>query len=426
MGQLSMGTDTFVEHLAADAAFRFAEAERMFTPALVIDRDRVQHNIQTTLRLLGGDANRWRHHVKTAKLGYVMRMLVEAGVQQFKCATSLELSVACEAGARDVLVAYPLVGANAARVRQIAEHHPGVLVSVLVENEAQLVQWKTGQWKGTPVGIFIDVNPGMNRTGVPDDRGDAILRLAQSIVSSGSGFRGLHYYDGHLSKFGIEERCKQAHAGYERLMQIVDSLAGHRFEPRGLPVPEVITAGTPAFPCSLSFPGFKVERLQLPRSKGGPFLHRVSPGTVVYCDTTSLAQLAPKPGEMGSQLAPDLGYQPAAVVMTRVVSHPAAGLITCDAGHKTVSADAGVPTCAVVGHPELEPLAPSEEHLPMRVNSPHVSGNEAPAIGELLFLIPRHVCPTVNNFDEALIVSGGKLIGIEPVSARGRERQDFR
>jgi D-serine deaminase-like pyridoxal phosphate-dependent protein len=124
-----------------------------------------------------------------------------------------------------------------------------------------------------------------------------------------------------------------------------------------------------------------------------------------------------------------LGYQPAAVVMTRVVSHPAAGLITCDAGHKTVSADAGVPTCAVLGHPELEPLAPSEEHLPMRVNGAkgtQVSRTEVPAIGELLFLIPRHVCPTVNNFDEALVVSGGKLIAVEPVSARGRERQNFR
>jgi D-serine deaminase-like pyridoxal phosphate-dependent protein len=422
-----MGIDTSLERLTGNATFRFAEAERMLTPALVIDRDRVQHNIQTTLRLLGGDANRWRPHVKTAKLGYVMRMLVAAGVQQFKCATSLELSVACQAGAGDVLVAYPLVGANAARVREIADHHPSVAVSVLVENEAQLAQWK-----GTPVAIFIDVNPGMNRTGVPDDRGDAILRLAQSIVSSGLRFRGLHYYDGHLSKFAIEDRCKHAHTGYERLMQIVDTLAAHGLAAEDLAIPEVITAGTPAFPCSLSFPPFRFERLtspslKPPQLKAERFLHRVSPGTVVYCDTTSLAQLAPKSPEsmsLGYQLASesresgDLGYQPAAVVMTRVVSHPAPGLITCDAGHKTVSADAGVPTCAVLGHPELEPLTPSEEHLPMRV-----TGTQIPHIGQLLFLIPRHVCPTVNNFDEALLISGGKLLAVEPVSARGRELQ---
>ena len=379
--------DTLIKPLANDAAFRIAEAARMLTPALLIDRDRVQHNIATTLHLLDGNTNRWRPHVKTAKLSYVMRMLVDAGVQQFKCATSLELSVACQAGAHDVLVAYPLIGANAARVREIAEQNRSVAISVLVENESQIAQWL-----GTSVGLFVDVNPGMNRTGMPQDHTDAILRLSQSIASSGLRFRGLHYYDGHLSKHAIAERCKQAHLGYGRLMHIVDTLAT-----LGLDVPEVITAGTPAFPCSLSFTRFS----------NASFVHRASPGTIVYCDTTSLVQLPP-----------ECGYLPAAVIMTRVVSHPAPGMITCDAGHKTVSADAGIPTCVVLGHPALEPLAPSEEHLPMRL----ADGARAPAIGELLFLVPRHICPTVNNFDDAVIVSGGNLVAVAPVSARGRER----
>jgi D-serine deaminase-like pyridoxal phosphate-dependent protein len=382
-----MATTSLIEPLTSDAAFRVAEAARLLTPALLIDRDRVQHNIATTLRLLGGDAARWRPHVKTAKLGYIMRMLVGAGVRQVKCATTLELSVACQAGAQDVLVAYPLVGANAARVRQIAEQNRGVAVSVLVENESQIAQWR-----GTPLGVFVDVNPGMNRTGVPEDHIDTILHLTQSIAASGVRFRGLHYYDGHLSKYGLAERCAQAHSGYERLMQIVDALAT-----LGIAVPEVITAGTPAFPCSLSFLQFSNR----------PFVHRVSPGTVVYCDATAL-----------DQLPPEYGYLPAAVVMTRVVSHPAPGMITCDAGHKTVSADAGVPTCIVLGHPELEPLTPSEEHLPMRV----AGGAPIPTIGELLYLVPRHVCPTVNNFDDAVIIGGGSLIGVEVVNARGRER----
>ena len=382
-----MAVDTLINPLASDAAFRLGEAARVLTPALLIDRGRVRHNIATTLQLLGGDANRWRPHVKTAKLGYVMHMLVSAGAPQFKCATSLELSVACQAGAQDVLVAYPLIGANAARVRQIAGEHPDVAISVLVENESHVAEWL-----GTSVSVFIDVNPGMNRTGVPEDSTEAILSLCQSIVSSGLRFRGLHYYDGHLSKYGIAERCTHAHRGYERLMHIVDALAAHRIQ-----VAEVITAGTPAFPCSLSFARFQ----------NAPFLHRVSPGTVVYCDATSLAQLPP-----------DYGYLPAVVVMTRVVSHPAPGMITCDAGHKSVSADAGVPTCAVLGHLELEPLTPSEEHLPMRA----ASGAAVPAIGELLFLVPRHVCTTVNNFDHAMVVSSGNLIAVEPVSARGRER----
>jgi D-serine deaminase-like pyridoxal phosphate-dependent protein len=103
--------------------------------------------------------------------------------------------------------------------------------------------------------------------------------------------------------------------------------------------------------------------------------------------------------------------------MTRVISHPTDDIITCDAGHKTVSADAGIPTCAVMGHPELEPLTPSEEHLPIKVN-----GAATPRVGDTLFLVPRHICPTVNNFDEAVIVQSGYALRVEPVSARGRER----
>jgi D-serine deaminase-like pyridoxal phosphate-dependent protein len=166
-------------------------------------------------------------------------------------------------------------------------------------------------------------------------------------------------------------------------------------EREGLQVEEVITSGTPAFPCSASYEPFRSSR----------FVHRTSPGTVVYCDNTS-----------GTQLPAEWGYQPAALVVSTVVSHPKANYLTCDAGHKAVSADAGIPTCGVAGHPELMPLRPSEEHLPIEVQS-----GRRPEIGEALYLIPRHVCPTVNNFDDALIVTGGRVIGVERVTARGHE-----
>jgi D-serine deaminase-like pyridoxal phosphate-dependent protein len=135
-------------------------------------------------------------------------------------------------------------------------------------------------------------------------------------------------------------------------------------------------------------------------------LHRVSPGTVVFNDMTSL-----------EQLPPEYGYVPAAVVLSTVVSHPTPRYITCDAGHKSVSADAGVPTCSVVGQPHLTALKPSEEHLP--IESP--SEDNIPHIGDKLYLVPRHVCPTVNNFDQALFVVNGRIRTVEPVTARGHE-----
>ena len=375
-----------IDTLPWDNRYRLHDASSVLTPALILYPEIVAANIQHTLDLLHGNADRWRVHVKTAKLNFTLRMFIERGIRNFKCATSLELLRACENNATDVVVAYPVAGANAQRVRQIARWFPNVRISVLVEAEQQVAQWK-----GSGIGVFVDINPGMNRTGIELDRTDDLVRLLRSIAEAGLEFRGLHYYDGQFGSIAEPERTAKTHAGYDQLLQLVTQL-----EAQGHRVPELITAGTPTFPCSLSYAKFRDNK----------FIHRISPGTIAYCDATSQAQL---PAEYG--------YAPAALVLTRVVSHPRKGIITCDAGHKAVSADAGLPTCVVVGHTELTPLSPSEEHLPMSVRE----GSEPPRIGDTLYLVPRHVCPTVNNFDAALIVRNGKVESVEEVSARGHE-----
>ena len=380
------GQKSMLSEFAWDQRYRVSSLEDVLTPALLIYPEIVASNVERTLELLGGDANRWRVHIKTAKLSYTLRMLVEHGIRNFKCATTLELLVACRSGVGDVLFAYPAVGANARRVREIADQFPEVRISVLAENNQQV-----GQWRDSRVGVFLDINPGMDRTGIEQNHRDKVVALSRAIGDLGLEFRGLHYYDGQYGSLAQHQRTAVAHAGYERLLEVVSEI-----ERSGTSVPEVITAGTPTFPCSLAFEGLR---------RGG-FIHRVSPGTVVYCDATSLAQL------------PSVyGYRPAVLVLTRVVSQPRAGIVTCDAGHKAVSADAGVPTCVVVGHSELAPLSPSEEHLPMALRE-EAAG---PQVGETLHLLPRHVCPTVNNFDCALLMQDGEVMCVEEVSARGRE-----
>jgi D-serine deaminase-like pyridoxal phosphate-dependent protein len=257
---------------------------------------------------------------------------------------------------------------------------------VLTESAQQLEQWK-----GSRIGVFVDLNPGMNRTGIGETHVGEVVELVKAIQASGLEFRGLHYYDGQYATAEEPERTQRTHEGYRHLLTIVDAC-----EKAGAKVQEVITSGTPVFRSAASFRGFV----------GKSFVHRVSPGTIVYSDATSLAQLADEPE-----------YQPAVLVVTRVVSHPRAGMVTCDAGHKAVSADSGLPTCVVVGHPELTPLGPSEEHQPLAVQG----GAESPRLGDTLFLLPRHICPSVNNFNEALIVRNGHVEAVEQVTARGRE-----
>jgi D-serine deaminase-like pyridoxal phosphate-dependent protein len=369
-----------------DDRYRIDDLGEVLTPALVVYPEIVDSNIAATVRLLEGRPERWRPHLKTAKLSFTTRRLVLSGVSHFKCATSLELLTACESGAGDVLVALPVVGANARRIREIAERAPETRVSALVEAEEQLPAWEGGR-----VGLFVDINTGMDRTGVDQRRCDAIVSLVRAMARRGLRFRGLHYYDGQPALGDLERRESLAHQGYDRLIEIVGEV-----ERAGFPVEEIVTAGTPALLPSLSYRGFRSQS----------FAHRVSPGTVVYNDLTSLAQL-PAAG----------GYAWAVLVVSAVVSRPTPGRVTCDAGHKAISADAGVPTCAVAGRPELVPGRPSEEHLPIDVPP----GSSPPELGETLYLVPRHVCPTVNNFDHALLASSGRIVGIERVSARGRE-----
>lgn len=369
------------------ANYQIAGIESVMTPALAIYADKVAANIAATIRALDGDANRWRPHVKTSKLGFIMRHLSGQNVTNVKCATTLEMQTAAEAGAKDILVAYSMMGANARRVCELARHYSDRRISALVEDPAQIKAWAE-----SPVSLFIDINCGMDRTGIELARTEDIINLARAIKDAGLVFRGLHVYDGHMSKYAdLAEREKASHQNYDQLMELISALNA-----AGLEIEEVVTSGTPAFPCALTYQPFKTA----------PFIHRVSPGTVVYGDCTSAGQL---PSEWG--------YEPAAVVVATVVSHPTANRITCDAGHKAVSADSGVPTCSIIGWPELQPDKPSEEHLPINIPA----GSSAPTVGDRIYLIPRHVCPTVNNFDHALIIESGRIVRIERVTARGRE-----
>ena len=145
---------------------------------------------------------------------------------------------------------------------------------------------------------------------------------------------------------------------------------------------------------ALSFAGF---------AGAAPWVHRVSPGTVVFHDGFSDALLE------------DVSLTPAALLFTRVVSQPAADIVTCDAGSKSLAAEAGDPAAFVLGHPQLEALKPSEEHLPLRV----LEGPPPPR-GTGLLLVPRHVCPTVNLAEEFLLLDAGPARVVD-VAARGHD-----
>lgn len=358
---------------------------RALSPALVVHLGIVRENIARVLALCGNDPDRWRPHIKTTKIPAVQRELARAGVRQFKCATTREAAVLLETLAAegvadvDLLVAYPLVGPALARLGELSSRHGGARLAVLCEVPEAVDEVPEG------VGVFVDVNPGMDRTGAPLEQLERILATARA---AGKRLAGLHFYDGHLHQPDPSERALAVHAGYDRLAELVEDL-----ERAGLSVGEVVTAGTPAFLDALTYSGL-----------AGRTLHRLSPGTVVFHDVRSQEQ------------SPGLGLRPAALVLTRVVSHPAPDLATCDAGSKSIAAEAGDPCAEVLGRPDLEASEPSEEHLPLRGEP-----GSLPRRGEVLQLVPRHVCPTVNLAEEAALVEQGRLVDVVAVRARAHE-----
>src|SRR5260370_34657470 len=174
---------SMLSEFAWDPRYRVSSLDDVLTPALLLYPEFVASNIERTLDLLGGDVDRWRVHIKTAKLGYTVRMLVERGIHNFKCATTLELLVACRSGAGEVLFAYPAVGANARRGSEIADQFPRVRISVLGENKQQ-----ERQWRGSRVGVFLDMNPRIDWTGIKQSHSAEVFELSRSIGHLGLEF----------------------------------------------------------------------------------------------------------------------------------------------------------------------------------------------------------------------------------------------
>lgn len=361
-------------------------SKRLVSPALVIDLARVRHNVERVLATIGSP-DRWRPHVKTTKSPLIWEELVLRGVRQFKCATAREARALAEMldhkepNGGDVLLAHPAHGPTLQWLGRLAEEYGETRFSILSEDPRHVDEVPP------KVGIFVDVNPGYHRTGLSLEREARIIEVAKA---AGPRFRGVHYYEGQLTDSDLGRRREKAFAGYESLMKLLGKL-----EREGQEVGELITSGTPGFECALSFPPF------------GAFegtLHRVSPGTVVFHDWRS------------EQQNPELALEPAAVVFTRVVSHPAPGRFTCDAGSKSVAAEAGHPCAFAIGHAEFHAKIPSEEHLPFRCPE-----DRTPERGTELYLVPLHVCPTVNLAEEALLLDSGTLIGTLPILARAHD-----
>jgi D-serine deaminase-like pyridoxal phosphate-dependent protein len=361
--------------------FKIRNTEDISSPALLVYPDRVRSNIQRMLDTVGGDASRLCPHVKTIKTEALIGMMVLSGIKQFKCATIAEGEIAIKAGAASVLLAIQPTYPNAKRWLELAKAHPDRSFGTVIDCKETLDELSAlSEQHSVPLRIWIDLNIGMNRTGIRP--GPAAAELAQAIQSSSNLiFGGIHAYDGHLHQPSIAARQESCDAWHAELKTFINML-NHR----GLKEVSIIAGGTPTFPMQAA----KLDFI-------------CSPGTCVLWDAGYASHYS------------DLDFSWACVMLARVISKPSPDLLCLDLGHKAVASEMSHPRMQCLNVKVNEFVSHSEEHLVIRSSD----ANQF-SIGDTIYAIPWHVCPTVALHQYLHVVENGQAIEQWEVAARNR------
>jgi D-serine deaminase-like pyridoxal phosphate-dependent protein len=360
--------------------YRISNEAEIPSPALLLYRERIDQNIRRMLEI-AGDPQRLRPHVKTHKLPQLVRSQLAVGITRFKCATIAEAEMTANAGAREIMLAMPPIGPAVDRLIELMRKFPEVRFSTIVDSEEAIGELgRAARQSNLSLEVFLDLDCGMHRTGVVP--GPEAGRLYRCIAgTSGLVPGGLHAYDGHLHDADLELRTQSCEAAFSSVVAFREELTRS-----GLSVPTLIAGGSPTF----ALHARHTDR-------------ELSPGTTVLWDFG-----------YGDKF-PELGFLPAALLLTRVISKPAGNRLCVDLGHKAVASENPHPRVRLMELPDATAVMHSEEHLV--IETPDAAQF---AIGQCLHGIPRHVCPTVALHSEAWIVEAGKATERWPITARAR------
>ncbi len=355
--------------------YQIKNPDKVPSPALMVYPERIKHNITEMVRVAGGPG-RLRPHVKTHKCREIVSLQQDVGIEKFKCATIAEAEMLAVCGVRDILLAYQPCGPNANRYLELAKKYSKANFSALVDNQLTAVKLdKLAAESSKIFQLFIDLDVGMHRTGIIP--GPKALDLMNYIKrSNGLKFRGWHVYDGHIRLKDFKQR-RQA---VETLFKPVKALISEQNSC------EIVAGGSPTFPVHALNP--QVD---------------LSPGTCLLWD------------QGYSQMFPEQKFLHAAVLITRVVSKPSEDLLCLDLGHKAVASEMPHPRVLFTDLNKVEYLSHNEEHLVIR--TPNAINFE---VGNVLYGIPTHICPTTALHQELVVVEGGEAVDIWKVFARDR------
>ena len=362
--------------------YTIEHSDNIETPALIYYLDIIINNTKKAIEI-AKDVKRLWPHVKTHKMREIVTMQMNLGIERFKCATIAEAEMLARVGAKHVLLAYPLVGPNIMRFIRLQQTYLNTKFYAIADDAEQMSYLSIRALEANlSIPVLIDVNFGMNRTGI------ALGPQIKDLVIKGMRLKGLeivgfHCYDGHHHDVDVKERTAKAHSQSDKIFNIAASITSvHRdFSPI------YVMGGTPSFVCHATTPDV--------------FL---SPGTAFVYDYGY------------AQKVPDLPFIPGASILTRVVSHPGPNLFTLDLGHKGIATDRPGLRGRIIGLEDATPVTHSEEHWVLSRDEKY----PVPPIGSIWNVIPTHICPTTALYSSVLVAEKGAIIGSWDVAARNR------
>jgi D-serine deaminase-like pyridoxal phosphate-dependent protein len=345
------------------------------TPALVVDVQGVEANIAEMARHMATRGVALRPHAKTHKSPDIARMQLAAGAAGLTVATLREAEVFARSGFDDIFVAYPLWPSEqvASRLRELCRL---VRLRIGVESEASAHALADAGARGLEV--LVELDSGQHRTGLPPAEA---VRLAQTCSNIGLDVAGVFTHGGHA----YERTDAPPAAARDETETIAEAVL---FERAGLPVTVASAGSTPT----------------ARESATGP-VNEERPGCYVFGDRQQVA--------LGACDADSV----CAFVAATVVSVSGRGHFVVDAGSKALSGDRpqwldGFGSVAGIQGGILSRLWEHHGIVPC-------DGRRTPRIGDVVAIVPNHICTVVNLFDSYVLTSRGEVVGRWEVSARG-------
>ncbi len=361
--------------------YLLVDTTNIITPSLLVYPHRIERNIRLMVEMAGG-TDFLRPHIKTHKMAEIVQLQMQHSIQKFKCATIAEAELLAQCEAQDILLAMQPVGANMTRFFTLMETYPNSEFSTLVDNHKTLDAFISKcVSRNTKIALWMDINNGMNRTGI--QVGEKAKALYKKMATNKYIYaKGLHTYDGHIRNEDINERKKACDSAFEPVLKFKEDLDKEKLGPI-----EMVAGGSPTFPIHNKRPGIES-----------------SPGTTLLWD------------ERYGISFKEMKFLTSAVLITRIVSRPAPGLLCFDLGHKSIAPEMEFPRVRIFGLENCEQIGQSEEHLVLQCENA-----DTYEVGDVFYAIPMHICPTVAKYDTVSTVEDHKITGTWKVAARNQK-----